>query len=246
MKGKNAIVIGAGFSGLAAACVLAKEGLKVTVLEKNESPGGRARSFSANGFMFDMGPSWYWMPDVFEDFFARFSKSPADYYQLKRLDPSYQIIWGEQNITNIPADFNAYIRLFESFEPGSSVKLIKFLKEAEYKYQIGIKKLVYKKSTSILEFVDPQILAGLMKLDIFKSFGSYVRKYFNDPRLIQMMEFPILFLGGTSESTPALYSLMNYGDIKLGTWYPMGGMIKVVEGMVKLAESLGVEFRYNT
>ena len=245
MTGKNVIVIGAGFSGLAAASVLAKKGFKVTVLEKNDSPGGRARSFTASGFTFDMGPSWYWMPDVFEDFFARFGKKPADFYQLKRLDPSYQIVWGADDFTNIPANFNDYLNLFESIEPGSGVKLNKFLKEAEYKYEIGIKNLVLKKSASIFEFVDPRILAGLIKMDVFKSFGSYVRKYFKDPKLIQMLEFPILFLGGTSESTPALYSLMNYGDIKLGTWYPMGGMIKVVDGMVKLAESLGVEFNYN-
>lgn len=243
---KKAIVIGAGFSGLSSACFLAKEGYEVKVIEKNTSPGGRARKFSSEGFTFDMGPSWYWMPDVFEHFFNSFGKNVEDYYRLIRLDPSYRIVWGENNVSDLPAKYTDYRAMFESIEEGSGEKLDQFLAEAEYKYQVGIKKLVYKKSASPFEFVDANLAGALLKLDIFKSFHKYVRKYFTDPRLIQMLEFPVLFLGGTPKTTPALYSLMNFGDIKLGTWYPEGGMFKVVEAMVKLAESLGVEFEYGT
>lgn len=244
MESKKAVVIGAGFSGLSAACFLAKDGFKVSVIEKNETPGGRARQFSENGFTFDMGPSWYWMPDVFERFFNYFGKSPSDYYKLIRLDPSYKIIWGEDESTDLPANFNDYKALFEQIEPGSAEKLEKFLKGAEYKYNIGINKLVYKKSSSPFEFLDMKLMAGVLKLHVFNSFHDHVRKYFKDPKLLQMLEFPVLFLGGTPRSTPALYSLMNYGDIKLGTWYPEGGIYKVIEGMVKLAKSLGVQFEY--
>ncbi len=244
MKSKRAIVIGAGFSGLSSACFLAKEGVKVRVIEKNTLPGGRARKFESDGFTFDMGPSWYWMPDVFERFFNAFGKKTSDYYRLIRLDPSYRIVWGKDRFSDLPANYDDYRNMFEQMEPGSAEKLDDFLKEAEYKYNVGMNKLVYKKSSSPLEFVDMELLASFFRLDVFNSFHKYVRKYFSDPRLIQMLEFPLLFLGGTPKTTPALYSLMNYGDIKLGTWYPEGGMFKVVEAMVSLARSLGVEFEY--
>lgn len=246
MKQKNAIVIGAGFSGLSSACFLAKAGFRVTVIEKNATPGGRARKFESRGFVFDMGPSWYWMPDVFERFFNYFDKSTSDYYKLIRLDPSYRIIWSGQRYSDLPANYSEYREMFEQMEPGSGERLDQFLQEAEYKYKVGMSKLVYKKSSSPLEFVDKDVLRAMFKLDIFSSFHNYVRKYFTDPRIIQMLEFPLLFLGGTPRTTPALYSLMNFGDIKLGTWYPEGGMYKVVEAMVSLAGSLGVQFEYGS
>jgi phytoene desaturase len=245
MSNKSAIVIGAGFSGLSAASHLARAGYTVKVFEKNELPGGRARKFEADGFTFDMGPSWYWMPDVFDRFFAAFDKKTSDYYRLIRLDPSYRIVWGKDDYTDFPAGFDELCDLFDSMEAGSSKRLKKFLKEAEYKYDVGINQLVYKKSASIGEFMDPHLLAGILRMNVFNSIHTYIRKYFSNPRLIQMLEFPVLFLGGPPKTTPALYSLMNYGDIKLGTWYPEGGMYKVVEGMVALAESQGVEFIYN-
>lgn len=246
MTNKKAIVIGAGFSGLAAASILAKSGIEVTVIEKNSIPGGRARKFSENGFTFDMGPSWYWMPDVFEKFFDIFQKNPADYYKLKRLDPSYRFYFNANEIVDIPANFTEVSSIFEEEEPGAGVALTNFLTEAEYKYKIAMSKFVYKPGLSIFEFTKPELLTSVFRLDMFSSFEKHLKKYFKSPRLRQMLEFPILFLGGTSKNTPALYSLMNYGDIKLGTWYPEAGMYSVVEGMVALACSLGVKFHYNT
>ncbi len=246
MKSKKVIVIGAGFSGLTAAAVLAKGGFDVTVLEKNQTPGGRARKFSGNGFTFDMGPSWYWMPDVFEKYFAQFNKVPADYYQLKRLDPSYRFYFGKNQVVDMPSTFSGIVDLFEKEEVGAGNKLIDFLKEAEYKYTVAMSKFVYKPGISMLEFVRPELLASVFRLQMFQSFDSHLKHHFKNARLRQMLEFPILFLGGTAKNTPAMYSLMNYGDIKLGTWYPVGGMYKVVEGMVELATSLGVKFVYNS
>lgn len=245
MQHRTAIVIGAGFSGISAASFLAKAGFDVKVLEKNAMPGGRARKLESDGFTFDMGPSWYWMPDVFDRYFASFGKKTDDFYQLERLDPSYRIVWGKNDQTDVPADFDAYCAMFESLEPGSSKKLIAFLKNAEFKYKIGINKLVYKKSSSPVEFMDAELMMSIFRMNVFNSFHSYIRKYFSNPKLLQMLEFPVLFLGGTPKSTPALYSLMNYGDIKLGTWYPKGGIYKVVEAMTELAKSLGVKFEYN-
>ncbi|MEP1094542.1 MAG: phytoene desaturase family protein [Cyclobacteriaceae bacterium] len=238
------VVIGAGFSGLSCACHLAKMGHKVTLLEKNSQPGGRARPYLEKGFTWDMGPSWYWMPDVFERFFQSFGKSVSDYYQLERLDPSYRVKFKDDE-WDIPAAMDEIENLFERIEPGSSIQLRAFLAQAKFKYDVGVKKLVYKPSRSLTEFIDLQLLSGLLKMDVFTSIAKHVRKHFTDERLIQLMEFPILFLGATATNTPALYTLMNYSDIVLGTWYPKGGMQSVVKGMVKLADELGVEIQYN-
>lgn len=239
---KRVVIIGAGFSGLSCACHLAKRGYDVTILEKNDQPGGRARTYSDKGFIWDMGPSWYWMPDVFDKFFGDFGKKVSDYYRLDRLDPSYQVKF-KNEVIDIPGSMDELEKLFERIEVGSSKKLRSFLKQAEFKYNVGVKDLVYKPSRSLLEFVDSKLLLGLLKMDVFTSIAKHVRKHFKDERLIQLMEFPILFLGATAQNTPALYSLMNYADLSLGTWYPQGGMSSVVQGMVKLSEELGVKIK---
>jgi len=239
-------VIGSGFSGLSAACHLAKEGFDVTVLEKNESAGGRARKFSAEGFTFDMGPSWYWMPDVFEKFFHHFGKSLSDYYSLTRLDPSYRIVYAKDDHLDIPAGIENLYALFDKLEPGSGIQLKRFLDEGKYKYDIGINQLVHNPGLSIGELLDFNLVKGALRLHVFQSISAYIKKFFSHPKLVQLLEFPVLFLGATPENTPALYSLMNYADMSLGTWYPMGGMHKVIEGMVQLATSLGVKFEFNS
>lgn len=241
---KQVIVIGSGFAGLSAASFMAKAGWKVTVLEKHAGPGGRARQFSHNGFVFDMGPSWYWMPDVFERYFNCFGKSVSSYYQLSRLDPSYRVYYPDGPM-DIPADYAALRELFEKTEPGSAAKLDAFIREAAYKYDVGINKLVHKPGRSVSEFIDMELARGVFRLDVFTSMKKHIRKYVSHPRLVQLLEFPVLFLGALPGNIPALYSLMNYADIKLGTWYPMGGMYKIVEGMHKLAVELGVDFRFN-
>jgi phytoene desaturase len=240
---KKVIVIGSGFAGLSAASHLAQKGYKVTILEKNSIPGGRARKFEQDGFMFDMGPSWYWMPDVFEQYFAQFGKKPSDYYELVRLDPSYEVIFGKGDSMEVPAKMEELEAMFEHYEPGSSQKLRQFLKEAQYKYEVGMNEFVHKPSHSIMEFADTRILMSLFRLQMFTSISKHIRKLFKHEQLIQLLEFPVLFLGATPENTPALYSMMNYADMALGTWYPMGGMHKIVEGMVSVAEELGVEIK---
>ncbi len=245
MTKKSVAVIGAGFAGMAAATTLAHAGHNVTVYEKNEMAGGRAREFEAEGFLFDMGPSWYWMPDVFDRYFERFGKKVSDYYELVRLDPSYRVIFSSNDHWDIPASLDEFYTLFETAEPGSSVKLKKFLKEAAYKYEVGINKLVYKPGRSLGELIDPELFSGLLRLHVFSSISDYIRKHFTDPRIIQLLEFPVLFLGAMPSETPALYSLMNYADIALGTWYPKGGMHQIVRGMQALAEEKGVTFQFN-
>ena len=239
---KQVVVIGAGFSGLSAATYLANAGFDVTVVEKHDIPGGRARTFSEQGFTFDMGPSWYWMPDVFDRYFSSFGKKTSDYYNLIRLDPSYSVIFGQDQFVDLPASLSQLKQLFESLEAGSSQMLDKFLEQAAYKYEVGMNQLVYKPSRSITEFVSLRLLYDILRMDVFKSFHKHIRSFFTNDQIIRIMEFPILLLGALPQNTPALYSLMNYADIQLGTWYPEGGMHKIVEGMYQLALEKGVKF----
>lgn len=241
---KKAIIIGSGFSGLSTASFLAKDGWDVTIVEKHHVPGGRARQFKDEGFVFDMGPSWYWMPDVFERYFTCFGKSRSDYYSLKRLDPSYRIFW-EDEIMDVPANYEQLKKLFEIKETGSGKKLDKYLEEAAYKYRIGINKLVQKPGQSLAEFLDWDLLKGIFRLEVFTSIRKHIHKNFKNPKLCQLLEFPVLFLGALPKDTPALYSLMNFADIKGGTWYPENGMYSIVNAMYNLAKELGVKFQFS-
>jgi phytoene desaturase len=241
---RSALVIGSGFAGLSVASFLAKAGFKVTVLEKNAGPGGRARQLKADGFLFDMGPSFYWMPDVFERYFAQFGKKVSDYYELDRLDPSYRVYW-EEGHTDLSADFETLKKTFDSIESGSGEQLEKYLQEALVKYEVGMGRFVHKPGLSLTEFMNWETVSGALKLQLLTSISKHVAHHFTHPRLRQLMEFPVLFLGALPQDTPALYSLMNYADIKGGTWFPKGGMFAVVEAMYKLALELGVEFKFN-
>ena len=237
-------IIGSGFSSLAASCYLAKAGHNVQIFEKNESVGGRASQLKKEGFTFDMGPTWYWMPDVFERFFSDFSKKPSDYYILEKLDPAYTVYFGENDTVTVDGDLQKIYASFENIETGSSKKLEKFIDQARNNYEIAIKDLVYRPGGSPLELVT---METIKKLDqFFSNIKKDVRKDFDDIRLAQILEFPVLFLGAKPSNTPSFYSFMNYADFGLGTWHPKGGMYKVIEGMEKLARSLGVQIQLNS
>jgi phytoene desaturase len=242
---KKVGIIGAGVAGITAAAILAKAGYNVEVFEKNNQAGGRARVFKDSGFTFDMGPSWYWMPEVFESFFENFGKKTKDYYSLKRLDPSYKVFYNNDTIP-IPATLDQVLQLFEFLEEGSSSTVKQFLKKAETKYTTSMAHYINKPSHSITEFLDLKILTSFLKLSLFSSIRSEIKKVTNNPKIRQILEFPILFLGATPDNTPALYSMMNHVDTNLGTWYPMGGMGEMIKAMVTVAEEQGVRFRYNT
>lgn len=240
------VIIGSGFSGISAAAYLSAAGHDVHVFEKNNLPGGRARQLKTeNGYLFDMGPSWYWMPGVFESFFNDFGYKTSDYYDLKLLDPSFEVVYGENDSLLIPADFNSLCNLFESIETGASDRLKIFMDEAAYKYKTGMENLVYKPGISISEFADIDLIKGAFRLQVFTSFSKHVEKYFKHSKLKALMEFPVLFLGAMPEETPALYSLMNYAGLKLGTWYPSGGFGEVVRAMQIVAENAGAQFHFN-
>jgi phytoene desaturase len=236
-------IIGSGFSALSASCYLSKAGYKVTVLEKNDTLGGRARQFKKDGFTFDLGPSWYWMPDVFERFFADFGKKPSDYYTLDKLRPGYEVYFGENDSIKVSDKLKEIYDMFDANEKGSSKHLKSFLGIAKSNYDTAIKDLVYKPGVSPLELVTTTTISRVSQF--FSTIRKQVRKNIKNPKLIQILEFPVLFLGAKPSNTPAFYNFMNYADFGLGTWHPRGGMYKVVEGMVSLAKSLDVQFEVN-
>lgn len=243
---KKTAIIGSGFSGLSAAAYAAKNGHEVHVFEKNSSLGGRARQFSTdNGYVFDMGPSWYWMPDIIENFFKDFDRKTSDYYELVSLDPQFEMVFEDGNMS-LPQSYSEMRNLFEDTEQGAGKKLDEFMNDAQYKYEVGMKDFVTKPSHSWMEFVSPKIAKSALKLDLLSNFHRFVRKYFKHPKLIMLMEFPVIFLGAAPKDIPALYSLMNYGGYKLGTWYPMGGFYKVIEAMSEVCIEQGVHIHLNS
>ncbi len=240
---KNISIIGSGFSSIAASCYLAKKGNSVTIFEKNDTIGGRARQFTTDGFTFDMGPSWYWMPDVFEKFFSEFDKKPSDYYKLTKLSPAYTVFFGINEFVTIADNLKEIIATFESIEAGSGKKLEKFIKSAQENYDIAIKEVVYRPGESPFELVTVETAK---KVDqFFSTISKDVRKKFKNEKLIQILEFPVLFLGAKPSKTPSFYSFMNFADFGLGTWQPTNGFHDVIIGMATLAKELGVTFEVN-
>ena len=240
---KIVTILGSGFSSLSAACYLAKMGYDVTVYEKNSQIGGRARQFKKDGFLFDMGPTWYWMPDVFERFFNDFNESPNDYYTLEKLNPAYQVYFGVGDKVVVADNLEKICALFEKEEKGSSVYLKEFLKLAEDNYNIAVKDLVYRPGVSPLELISAKTVMKLNQM--FFDIRTLIKKRFNNPRLIKILEFPVLFLGAKPSNTPAMYNFMNWADFGLGTWHPKGGMFEVAHGMERMAKKLGVTFILN-
>mgnify|MGYP001385457723 CR=1 FL=1 len=245
MNSKTAIVIGAGLGGLAASCYLAKDGYKVTVFEKNSDIGGRASVVEQDGFRFDMGPSWYWMPDIFEKFFNDFGKKSSDYYKLIRTDPSYRVYWGKDDKLDMPVDLNELFKIFEELEPGSSLKLQKIMDEGKEMLEIALSKFLYRNYNSILDLANPELIVKGLKLKVFKSLQSLINSNFKNERLRQLCTWHSLFLGATPENLPSLYSFMLYVDFKVGTWYPEKGIFELPKAMYSLAKELGVEFKFN-
>lgn len=240
---KTIAILGSGFSSLAAACYLVQQGNDVTIYEKNDTIGGRARQFKKDGFTFDMGPSWYWMPDVFERFFQDFNKKPSDYYELVKLNPAYRVYFGINDFISIYDNLEDIKSTFEKIEKGSAQKLQTFIDQAKSNYHIAIKDLVYRPGVSPLELITKETA---LKLNQFLgNVSADIRKKFKNERLVQILEFPVLFLGAKPTKTPSFYNFMNYADFGLGTWHPKTGMFDVIRGIEKLALELGVTIKTN-
>ncbi|MFC6824336.1 phytoene desaturase family protein [Halopelagius fulvigenes] len=245
LAGSSVVVVGGGFGGLSTACYLADAGADVTLVEKNEQLGGRASRLERDGFRFDMGPSWYLMPDVFEDFFGTFDRTPSDYYELTRLDPHYRIFFKDGDRVDMVPDLEANKETFESYEPGAGEKLASYLRKSERNYEIGMEHFVYEDRTALSDYLDLDVAKNAWGLSLVGSMQDHVERYFDHPKLQQIMQYTLVFLGGAPNNTPALYNLMSHVDFNMGVYYPEGGIGGVVDGIAELGEELGVTFRTN-
>jgi len=242
VAGESVVVIGGGFGGLSTACYLADAGADVTLLEKNEQLGGRASRLEVDGFRFDMGPSWYLMPDVFERFFGHFDRSPDEFYELERLDPHYRVFWKDGDRVDVLPDREENREIFESYEPGAGEAFDAYLEESKRTYEIGMEHFVYEDRPRLRDYVDTDVLRYSWGLSLLGKMQGHVEDYFDHPKLQQLMQYTLVFLGGSPTNTPALYNLMSHVDYNMGVYYPDGGIGAVVDGIVELAEELGVEF----
>ncbi len=245
MGEKKVIIVGSGFGGLSAAGLLARDGNEVLVIEKNEQPGGRASIWEKDGFIFDMGPSWYLMPDVFEKYFAEFGKKPEQYMDLVRLDPSYRIFFDKDDFVDISADLKKNLDLFEQIEPGAKEKMREYLKLSEYEYDIAMKDFIYKDYKHLIDFLKPKLIVEGTKLHMFQKLDGFAQRFFKSEKIRKILEYTIVFLGGSPFESPALYCLMSHVDFNMGVWFPKGGMGKLVEAFYELAKEQGVKFKFN-
>ncbi|NHN41318.1 phytoene desaturase [Halorubellus sp. JP-L1] len=246
LSGTSVLVVGAGFGGLSTACYLADAGADVTVVEKNDGLGGRASTLERDGFRFDMGPSWYLMPDVFERFFGEFDREPTDYYGLEHLDPHYRIFFKDGDRVDVTPDLERSKEVFESYEDGAGDALERYLEQSAENYEVGMEHFVYEDRPRLRDWLDGDVAKQARGLTLLGSMQDHVENYFDHPKLQQIMQYTLVFLGGSPNNTPALYNLMSHVDFELGVWYPEGGMGGVVDGMADLGRELGVEFVTDT
>ncbi len=237
----SVVVVGGGFGGLSAACYLARAGADVELIEKNAQLGGRASRLEMNGFRFDMGPSWYLMPDVFERFFGHFDREVGEYYALDRLDPHYRIFFKDDDRVDITPNREQVIETFESYEPGAGDALREYLATSEEQYSIAMENFVYEDRPRLRDWIDRDVMnAASIGFQLLGTMDEYVADYFDHPKLQQIMQYTLVFLGGAPKNTPALYNMMSHVDFNMGVWYPEGGIGRVVDSIADLATELGV------
>lgn len=239
------LIVGAGFGGLSAAALLAKDGYEVTVIEKNEGPGGRASVYSDKGFHFDMGPSWYLMPDVFEHFYANFNKKPEDLFELEKLDPSYRVFFDNSKVVDIASDLEKNYELFDNLEEGGAEKLKEYLDSAEKLYDYSVKEMLYRDYTSVLDFLNGKLLLSGIRMNMLENLEHYVNRKFTSDEARKIVQYSIGFLGSSPRKTPSLYHIMSHIDLTLGVWYPQGGIREVARTMMELAKSYQAKFKFH-
>lgn len=242
---EHVVIIGSGFGGLGTACLLAKAGYQVTVLEKNDQFGGRAGLLKAAGFTFDMGPSWYLMPDIFENFFNLLGEKTEAYFDLVKLQPSYRIFFKDTELEPIDlyADLEKDLPTLEKLEPGITPKLKDYLKRSEFQYHVAVDRFIYKNYNSIFDFFTWEVMKSGTQLSVFQNMDTYVKRFFKRQEVQKIFQYPLVFLGSSPYHTPALYNIMSHIDFHQGVFYPMGGIYKVIEALTQIAKNSGAELK---
>lgn len=247
MSQKEVIIIGAGIGGLATACLLGKKGYKVKIIEKNSQVGGRARIYTEDGFTFDMGPSWYMMPDIFEHFFELMGEDITQHLKLKRLSPSYRIfLKSEKKHYDFYSDLEKTIDTFETLEPGSGKVLRKYMATTKYQYEVSKNEFMFKNYDTIFDFFNKRVMVEGRKLPLFSSVRAIIEEKFKSEILRKVMQYQTVLLGTSPGDAPGIYSMMNYVDFVEGIWYPEGGIYKVIEALERIAKKHGVEIITNS
>jgi phytoene desaturase len=246
---QKVVIIGAGIGGLATANLLAKAGYEVHVYEKNGQPGGRADQFKAGGFTFDMGPSWYLMPEVFEHFYDLLDHDINKQLSLSRLDPAYKVFFeGDVDPITITSDLPKDVATFESIEPGAGESLKKYVARGADIYHLSLKHFLYSNFERVGDFIKKDIVSRGVTMSrlAFTPIDTYVSRFVNDQRLKQILEYPMVFLGTSPFAAPAIYSLMSALDFKEGVFYPQGGLYTIIQSLARIGKTLGVSYHYNS
>lgn len=243
------VVVGGGIAGLATAALLAHEGRDVTLVEAADEVGGRAGSWSAGGFRFDTGPSWYLMPEVFDHFFRLCGTSAAEQLDLVRLDPGYRVYFeGRDDPVDIRSDREASVAQFESLEPGAGAALESYLDSARTTYDLALRRFLYTNFTSYPALVRSDVLAraGSLVARLVQPLHSFVSRRFSDRRIQQILGYPAVFLGSSPYLAPSIYHLMSHLDLTDGVLYPRGGFTQVIAAVRRVAEAQGVRIHTGT
>lgn len=241
----SVLIVGAGIGGLSLAALLAENGKQVTIIEKNSSPGGRARYYKEQGYTFDMGPSWYIMPDIYEKYFNNLGLNISDCYNLVRIDPSYRIFFKNSEKIDISSNLGENLKLFNTFEKNGGEKLKKYLEKAERDYKVAVDQLLMRDYDLLRNLVSGRLILDSLKLPLFGNIDDYISNIFTSEKAKRILEYSIGFIGGSPKNTPSIYYIMNYVDLNLGVWYPIGGIGKIVEKLFELCNKRGVNFLFN-
>lgn len=248
MSQKKVIVIGAGYGGMAIANLLGKAGYSVVVLEKNDEPGGRIAVIKKDGYVFDIGPSWYLMPEVFEQYYSLFDASANERLELIRFTPGYKVFFDDKPEVFIQGDVGKDKAVFEAIEPGAGKKLEDYVRRSSIAYHLAVKQFLYNNFSSPKDLVSWQVIKNAHRM-IPLALGNldrYVSRYFKDQRLKQLLEYHMVFLGSSPFQAPAIYTLMSHLDFISGVYYPKRGMLSLVDDMKALGTEYDITYRCAT
>ena len=216
------LIVGAGIGGIATAARLARQGCRVTVLEKNEIPGGRVGQLKLDGYTFDTGATLLLMPEVYAETFTALGERIQDHLDLRRVDPTYHLYFPDRSQLQLTSDMHTMQAQLESMQPGSFEQMLRYLAEGRRIYDLSIDDLVGRDFRSLSDFINPRMLLLFSRLNALARHTDYAGRFFKDPRLLMAFTFQDMYMGLSPYDSPATYSLMPSTELADGVWYPHG------------------------